>query len=531
MAEQFVSEQALAETYDADTGWDTVIQYRHATRLREENPDMARAEIARRVGRPASAVRGWLAAGKTPRAVTGIRTAQERGWINVETESERFRALNQLIAWIYAGGGIARDTFVPHFSADDSLALATLSQYFRWLHLDYRCRDPDGEAESLEVIPAEGGAVLGRVLGILGAPRGIKAQNENLTLPTYLSTVACDHRRDFARIYLLNRGRFETADTTGTYIQTTQSGSYATELHDLFEAVASGSVTQGSKQRLWVPASVTRDLIGATPVRSGLATAAMYGTRTPPTDRAVASTFRRLQSPGGYRYHQLHQIVRKRDDSRANLAAELGIPESSIQSWRRESRPYATNALKRARERGWITPPVDSEIATTLTALLTWLLARGSLRDTYYPVFGAETMAQRDRFEILAKKLEISYETVRPNDPNWPTELRPTEDGSLLGRVLYALGAPRQSEPQTTALLPPIVYHASEHARQVVDIWCLHHGDTLTQTQASEPLHITVPLRAGEYFSDALANLFHAQLGWTVDRQTDQKLVVSDHPD
>ncbi|QGX94851.1 hypothetical protein EI982_08640 [Haloplanus rallus] len=543
MASKFVTEQEFAETY-TDDGWETVTQYREATRLRDQNPEMARAEIARRVDRPQSAIRGWLAEGKTPAVISGLRTAKEHGWIDVDTDSERFRALNQLVAWIFSGGGISVDTFTPHFSADDSMMLAILAQHFRWLHLGYRCRHLEDSDRHLEIVPTEGSAIFGRVLSVLGAPRGVKAQRDDLTLPPYLSTVDNEHRRDFARIYLLNRNT--NPEQTGSYIQGIHSETFAEELCELFTTAALGSATIGSQHRVWVSAATVRDLSesngGTTTgeervdasIRSGLATTALYGSSTPPTERAIASTFRRTKTPGGYRYHRCYEAARNRDDSRSSLAAELGVPESSIQSWRRGSRPYATNALERARERGWCDVPPESETATALTALLTWLLARGSLRETYYPVFGADTTAQRERFASLADVLGLSYEIVRPGDPDWPTELRLNEEGALLGRILYALGVPRLSESQMTAQIPLLAYHYRCHAQQVAEIWRLHHAEPFEDEGNSgnegRSMKIAVPPSVGEQFSNALVQLLSTQLGWTIDQSAPRDLIVIDGP-
>jgi hypothetical protein len=529
VAQQFVSEQELAETYGPESGWETVLQYREATQLREQHPEMARAEIARRVDRPASAIRGWLVEDKVPRVVSGIRTARDHGWIDLDSDSERFRAINQLVAWIFSGGGVSVDTFVPHFSVDDPLMLALLSQHFRWLQLDYRCRHQEDPAHHLEVVPAEGGAILGRVLSILGAPRGVKAQLESISLPPYLSAVDNEDRRDFVRIYLLNRNTNPELD--GSYIQSIPSETYAHELCNLIESVVPVSVKVGHRHRIWVPAEATRDLAGSTKleVRTGLATAAAYGSLVPPTERAFASTFRRTETPGGYRYHQCYQATLDREDSRATLATELGVPESTIQSWRRGSRPYATNALEQAHERGWFPSSAESETATSLTALLTWVLARGTLRETYYPVFRLSTPAQQERFASIAETLTLSYTTVYENNADRSTEIRPTVDGSLLGRILYALGAPCRGEPQTTVLLPPLAYHYPCHAQQVADIWCLHHAEISTSEDGL--FTITIPPRTGEQFSNALATLLSEQLDWIIKQHTPCELVVLDHPE
>ncbi|MFD1635411.1 hypothetical protein ACOZ4L_16610 (plasmid) [Haloplanus ruber] len=505
------------------------MQYREATQLREQNPDMARAEIARRVDRPAGAVRGWLVENKVPRVVSGIQTAREHGWINVNSESERFRSLNQLVAWIFSGGGISVDRYTPHFSVDDPLMLAVLSQHFRWLQLDYRRRHPENPEHHLEVVPAEGSAILGRILSILGAPRGVKAQLDNISLPGYLSTVDDEHRRDFIRIYLLNRTT--DPEQAGSYIQSVPSETYAHELCDLIESVTPCSATVGHQHRVWVPAEAVHSLAGGANmnIRSGLATAAVYGSLSPPTERAFASTYRRTETPGGYRYHQCYQAALAQEDSKATLAADLGIPESTIQSWRRGSRPYATNSLEQAREHGWLSSKVESETTTSMIALLTWLLAHGALRETYYPIFRSNTDTQQERFASIAETIGLSYNIVHQDDDYRSTEIRPAVGGSLLGRILYVLGAPRRSEPQTTAVLPPLAYHYPRHAKQVADIWCLHYAKMSTSEDISFTL--TIPRRTGEQFSDALATLLSDRLNWTISQSTPREIVVSDYPE
>ena len=485
---------------------------------------MARAEIARRVGRPSSAVRGWLVEDKTPRVVTGIHTAQERGWLTADADSEQFRTLNQLVAWIFSGGGIGAERFIPHFSVDDPLMLSALSQLLRWLQIGYRCRDPDDPERHLEVTPSDGGAVLGRVLSVLGAPRGVKAQLDELTVPDYLSTVDRQLRRDFARIYFLNRARRVGAEgTDGTYIQSVPSSAYAQQIQDLFESATAGTATVGHQNRIWVSSAAVRDLAGDTPLRSALATTALHGSLTLPTERAVASTFRRSKSLGGYRYHELYQTACELDGSRATVASELGLPESTIQSWRRGSKPYVTNAIEQAIEREWLMCTPDSETAFSLTALLAWLLMRGSLRETYYPVFGATTSGQQERFHSIAETLEVEYNTVRPDKPEWPTELRPATDGSILGRILYSLGAPRRTEAQETALIPPYVRHYREHARRFVAICCLHFGTTIEQ----DSLTISIPPRLGERFPTTLATLLSDELMCSVTKQGKRELLVT----
>jgi len=302
------------------------------------------------------------------------------------------------------------------------------------------------------------------------------------------------------------------------------SNTYCEALAKLIESVTEGSATISTQDRLWISADAVRDLAGGTPIRSALATQALHGSLQPPTDRAFASTYRETKSPGGYRYTQLYEQVHASEHSRAKLAQQLPISESTVQSWRRRSKPYVQNGLDRARERGWIAPDPEGDTALGLTALLAWILALGTLRETYYPVFGSQTEAQRTCFETIATTVGIPYSTHRVDDPNRGVEHRPDEDGAILGRILYALGSPRSSEAFGEPLIPPYVYQYPAHAQRFASIWVLHYADDYTDKTPT----VTVPPRAGAQFPDAIEALMTGYLDWSVERDSSRKFALSD---
>lgn len=511
MVSRFVSEEELAKTYDPERGWETVTQFREAKRLRTEQPDLARAEIARRVGRKPSAVRGWLAEGKTPQVVKGLRVAHERGWLDIEPTSERFRAFNQLVAWVFAGGGLAKKVFTPAFSADDHLTLAALHQLLQWANIPYRVREPEQPHHALEVTPSEDASVCGRVLHVLGAPRGIKAQQEILSLPSYLNAVSKEHRRDFARVYVLNRAKnLDSSGTAGSYVHGLSSEQFARELQTLINSTTSGKGTVGTEQRVWVSSESMRDLAGSEPFQPALATNIAFGSLTPPTERALASTYNRFQTPSGYRSVQLFEQVRESDQSRSTLANQYpDLTEAMIQSWRRGHKPYAQRSLTTARELGWLTPAPGSDIALGLTALLAWVMARGSVRpDTHYPIFPIASPAEQTMLEDIGDNLGIPFHIVqRDDDTKRSTEMRPSEHGALLGRVLRALGAPLGRRGPNSCLPPVYLYQYPSHADRFIDTW--------RQLYASddEDVQMTVPTRLGDQFSNAFEKLLAERLG------------------
>jgi hypothetical protein len=508
---RFVSEEELAKTYDPERGWQTVTQFREAKRLRTEQPDLPRAEIARRVGRKPSAVRGWLVEEKTPLVVKGLRVARERGWLNIESTSERFRAFNQLVAWIFAGGGLAKEVFTPLFSADDHLTLAALHQLLHWANIPYRVREPEQPHHALEISPREDASVCGRVLHVLGAPRGVKAQQKNISLPAYLNVVSKEHQRDFARVYVLNRAKnLDSSGTAGSYVHGLSSEQFAHELQTLINSITSGKGTVGTEQRVWVSSESMRGLAGSEPFQPALATNIAFGSLTPPTERALASTYNRFQTPGGYRSVQLYEQVRESDQSRTALANQHSdLSEAMIQSWRRGHKPYAQRALTTARELGWLTPAPDSGVALGLTGLLAWIMARGSVRpDTHYPIFPIESPAEQTMLEDIGNDLGIPFHVVRrDDDTKRSTEMRPSEHGALLGRVLRTLGAPLGQREPNSCLPPVYLYQYPSHADRFITMW--------RQLYASdeERFQMIVPTRLGNQFSKVFEELLAERLG------------------
>lgn len=524
MVTQLVTPEDLANTYDPETGWTTVQQYREATQLRADNPEMARAEIARRVGRPPSAIRGWIAENKTPRPAHGIATARDQGWLDIESTSEIFRALNQLVAWIFSGGGLQQDRYVPIFSVDDQIALATIHQLLTWVDVPYRLRDDDEHA--YEVIPSTTGAVLGRVLYTLGAPRGTKRTQDDLTLPSYLDQVEPAHRRDFARIYLLNRGQQPTDGSAGTYVQGFPAAGFTPALRDVFDPVTNGTVSVSSQDRLWVSADVVHDLAGATPPYPSLGTQAAFGTVMPPTERAFASTYRRQKRPSGYRYAQLYEHVQASAAPPATVAEQhAGLTAEMVRSWRRGHTPRVYQALAAARSHGWLSASPESETAQTLTALLAWIFANGTLRSTsYYPVFRMSNPDQRAIFNGHAETLGISYSLARVTDPDRTTEAHPGDDGSVLGRVLYTLGAPLGAKSETPCLPPVYLYRDRTHAMQFIRGLCRHLAT------ADDELEIRIGTPLGTQFGTGLAELIttHCDCEPIV---TDKTVTIQSPPD
>jgi hypothetical protein len=130
--------------------------------------------------------------------------------------------------------------------------------------------------------------------------------------------------------------------------------------------------------------------------------------------------------------------------------------------------------------------------------------------------------AQQNRFEVIASTVGFPWSIYYADDPNHGTELRPSKDGSVLGRVLYALGSARNKSNFDEPSIPPYVFHHPAHARRFVEIWALHH---MTEY---EPPTLTVPSKLSGNFSNMLEAIMSDPLSWTVNRVNPRQFIIVD---
>lgn len=254
-AETLLTEKDLARTYENGTEdpVTTLEQYREATQL-HNRPDTSYAEIARTIGRSASTVRFWLSKGMTPDVVKAINVAEDRNWLPLRSDDRVFKALNPLVAWVFAGGAINATSFDPTFSADRQVHWPVAAALFDMVNIRLRIV---GESE---IHLRDGGTVLGRILYALGAPRGEKA-NQELSLPDYLDTVGPHHRAAFARMYLLHRG-VKANTGQALKINVRRTASYRQSLRDFLADVIDPSVSLSESGEIFVPATAVRTIAG-----------------------------------------------------------------------------------------------------------------------------------------------------------------------------------------------------------------------------------------------------------------------------
>ncbi len=231
---------AVAQTYEtpgSKSPLDAISAYEEYQR-EWASSELGSHVISKRMELPRGRIRSWQN-GSKPDVVRGLDTAQEHGWLEAPVDGELFAALNRLVAGVFSGGSISKETFEPSFSATDSTVedlirsdLETLGVGCRLVH------SSSGDTEELR--PDEDKYVLGRVLVALGAPAGPKAETVD-RLPAYLDNAPENVRRDFVRVYFANRG----VDVDGrdfTQIMEERPEQYLDSLATLIESVVTEEV-------------------------------------------------------------------------------------------------------------------------------------------------------------------------------------------------------------------------------------------------------------------------------------------------
>lgn len=263
---RLVSGPELARTYAhpayADP-WEAAVDYQTVRDYAAGNPDAGSSAIASHFDLPRGRVRPWLD-GSRPDCVHGLETAERLGWVDVAPAGRTFRGLNVLVAWTFSGGSILRDTWVPYFVSDGEADRDLLERAgtLVGVRLDYT--RSAGSSRARELRPVENASVLGRVLTVLGAPRGEKNEAGRVSLPEYLEDAPERVRQEFVQVYLRNRGR-RRPETDEIRLQVARPERYRRSLATLVRGLTGQSVSV-SRTSVVLSAAAGREIRAWPPV-------------------------------------------------------------------------------------------------------------------------------------------------------------------------------------------------------------------------------------------------------------------------
>lgn len=126
-------------------------------------------------------------------------------------------------------------------------------------------------------------------------------------------------------------------------------------------------------------------------------------------------------------------------------ATVLGLPRGTLKSWGEGDEPHAITGLRRARERGWVYVPPETELGQGLVGLLAWACAPGMVPggdSEMTPLFRVTDQSE-PRLQYWARLADLDLQPSAKGETSLGRWVRADADGNLLGRVLLALGAPR----------------------------------------------------------------------------------------
>ncbi|WP_276255598.1 hypothetical protein [Halomontanus rarus] len=256
-----IDERDLARTYNTPAYEDpyaAVMDYEAVMRYASEHPNKGSSAISSALDIPRGRIRPWLESGSKPDAANAIDVARDLGWLDVEYLDQEFVALNTLVANVFSGGSIARETLVPSFALNHRQHRSHVIDALDMAGLEFNFYHEDVDSRATEVRPTVHATILGRTLAVLGAPIGPKADLGDLTLPWYLEDAPFETREMFVLAYLANRGTHHRTKDTIT-VQEDRTESYRRELAALIEDLVKEPVTVGDRM-LTVSAAAARSL-------------------------------------------------------------------------------------------------------------------------------------------------------------------------------------------------------------------------------------------------------------------------------
>lgn len=244
--ERLADDHDLAHTYTVVNEiepWQRVQQYRDVTTYTARHPDQGSSAVARALNLPRGRIRSWVDSDGMPDPARGIDTARSRGWLDLDADTSDGRPWVELVAWIYSGGSITRDTHHPTFyvrehpDGPDHDELSMLERRLAEIGVGHQLVDRD-PSRATHVQPAEHAVLVGRLLAAMQAPVGEKTPARDLTLPDWLPDSTLDTQQAFARIYLLNRGQLRTKPNIRYSLKEERSTDYLESLADLFRRIS-----------------------------------------------------------------------------------------------------------------------------------------------------------------------------------------------------------------------------------------------------------------------------------------------------
>jgi len=190
-----------------------------------------------------------------------------------------------------------------------------------------------------------------------------------------------------------------------------------------------------------------------------------------PTAHALARTYSNRVYPDPWEKVLDHRRVveyaaNHPDAGRVRVGTALDLPPSRVRGWLNGSLPDPVRGINTATAHGWLEPDPDGETAAALVELLAHVLAGGSInRESFLVAVAPGRFVDLDEIHAAFERVGVTTTTRHDDAPGRATEVVPTDDGSVLGRCLVAMGAARGGKTDLDRL-PPIVWKVPAPVRE-----------------------------------------------------------------
>ncbi|MFP8891825.1 hypothetical protein ACLI4U_18945 (plasmid) [Natrialbaceae archaeon A-CW2] len=149
-------------------------------------------------------------------------------------------------------------------------------------------------------------------------------------------------------------------------------------------------------------------------------------------------------------------------------ASALDLPRGRLRGWIDDGgAPDAINCIETAREYGWLEVTYEDTQFTALNALVANVFSGGSIAHHHYrPSFVLNNRGEDSHVVDALELAGVDYELVGDR-PGRGDELRPSTDGTTLGRVLATLGAPVGPKAEQRLELPAYLEDAPNDVKRL----------------------------------------------------------------
>jgi hypothetical protein len=181
--------------------------------------------------------------------------------------------------------------------------------------------------------------------------------------------------------------------------------------------------------------------------------------------RAFVNTYRSRSFSDAWAMVEAYEAVQRTmaknpERGSAFIAHQTDLPRSAIRRWVDENAvPYPYQGLQTALEKGWLDLEAGDEMTRALLVLCAHVLGDGSIKgEKYTPSVSAGWDVDLEEIHQAFAAVGVRTKEHTVDDPDRATQVRPSESGSVLGRVLVVLGLPAGGGDRGAERLPPLIW-------------------------------------------------------------------------